>query len=213
MTDKIKKNKFDKAWLDRQRNDIHVKNARIHGFRSRAAYKLIEIEEQDKIFANAKLIVDLGCAPGSWSQVALSNVAAAGKVIGVDLLDIEPLYQLDFIQGDFTEDAVLKQLIELLNHQPADLILSDMSPNLSGIKMVDQSKLSYLVELVLDFAEHHLREGGTCVIKVFHGGEFDSLVKLARTLFQQVHIRKPDASRSKSSEIYLVCKNKNATIK
>lgn len=204
-TSKIKKNKSIKAWLHQHVNDAYVNQAQKDGYRSRAAYKLLAIAEQDNLFQGVRTVVDLGCAPGSWSQVSLAKVA---RVIGVDLLPIAALARLQFIQGDFTTEATLKQLLELIGSQPVDLLLSDMSPNLSGIKDVDQARSAYLTELVLDFAREHLRAEGNCLIKAFHGGEFDQLVQQARKLFTQVVIRKPLASRSGSSEIYLLCKRK-----
>lgn len=208
MDEKKKKNRFVKAWIHEHINDAYVNQAQKSGFRSRAAYKLLEIDEQDNIFHNVKTIVDLGCAPGSWAQVALDKVGSNGKVVGVDLLEIQPLHRLEFIQGDFTADNTLHKLLQAINYNKVDLIISDMAPNLSGIKDVDQAKIAYLVELVLDFAKDYLKPGGNCLIKVFHGGEFANLVKHARELFTQVLTRKPGASKSKSSEIYLLCKHK-----
>lgn len=208
MTEKVKKNKTIKAWVHRQLNDVYVKDAKKDGMRSRAAYKLIEIDEQDKIFHNVKRVVDLGCAPGSWSQVSINKVGETGKVVGVDLLEIHPMYKLEFIQGDFTEQETLDKLLSAIDHKEVDLVISDMSPNLSGIKNVDQARSAYLVELVLEFCRDYLKKNGNCLIKVFQGSEFENLVKTARELFAQVVIRKPDASRSSSSETYLLCKNK-----
>ena len=208
MDEKKKKNRFVKAWIHEHINDTYVNQAQKSGYRSRAAFKLLEIDEQDKIFHNVKTVVDLGCAPGSWSQVAISKVGEKGKVVGVDLLDIDPIHRLEFIQGDFTSETTLNQLLEAINHKEVDLVISDMAPNLSGIRNVDQARIAYLVELVLDFARDYLKVGGHCLIKVFHGGEFDKLVKEARELFTQVIIRKPEASKSKSSETYLLCKHK-----
>ncbi len=204
-----KKNKVVKAWVTRQKNDIYVKDSHRDGYRSRAAYKLKEfIVENDNLFHKVNTVVDLGCAPGSWSQVAIENIGEHGTIVGVDLLEIHPLHRLKFIQGDFTEDSTLKELLEAINHKLVDLVISDMSPNLSGIKGVDQARGAYLVELVLDFCTHHLKTGGDCLIKVFHGSEFDNLVKQSREVFQRVSIVKPKASRSDSSETYLLCKTK-----
>ncbi len=208
MDDKKKKNRFVKAWIHEHINDTYVNQAQKSGYRSRAAFKLLEIDEQDKLFHNVKTVVDLGCAPGSWSQVAISKVGERGKVVGVDLLEIDPIHRLEFIQGDFTSETTLNQLLEAINHKEVDLVISDMAPNLSGIRDVDQARIAYLVELVLDFSRNYLKVGGHCLIKVFHGGEFDKLVKEARELFTQVIIRKPGASKSKSSETYLLCKQK-----
>lgn len=210
--EKTKKNKSVRAWVNQHVTDHYVHMAKSDGFRSRAAYKLAEIDDEVGLFHNVRTVVDLGCAPGSWSQYAAKKIGNNGKVIGVDLLDVDPIGHLHFIHGDFTHDEVLAELVNLLNNAPVDLIISDMAPNLSGIRGVDQSRGAYLIELVLDFAKEHLKPGGNCLIKIFHGGEFDSLVKLARTMFTQVVIRKPKASRSASSETYLLCKNKKTEL-
>lgn len=208
MTDKNKKNRVVKAWVHQHVNDTYVNQAQKDGYRSRAAYKLLEIDKEDGIFHNVKVVVDLGCAPGSWSQVALNKVGSSGKVIGVDLLEIDPISRLNFIHGDFTEQTTLDKLLQAIDNKEVDLVISDMAPNLSGIKNVDQARSAYLVELALDFSRGYLKAGGHCLIKVFQGSEFDELVKLARNLFTQVLIRKPEASRSKSKEVYLLCKSK-----
>lgn len=206
--EKTKKNKLVKAWVNQHVNDCYVQLAKKDGYRSRAAYKLLEIDEIDNLFSKVKLVIDLGCVPGSWSQVALKKVGEHGMVIGVDILEMVPIPRVRFIQGDFTEIETFNELIKEINNEKVDLILSDMSPNLSGIKSVDQAKLAYLVELVLDFATKYLKTGGNCLIKVFNGLEFNNLIKLARKDFTDVIIRKPNSSRSKSSETYLLCKNK-----
>ena len=203
-----RKNKSDKAWLRTHVTNHYVNMAQKDGYRSRAAYKLLELDELDKLLCAGQMVVDLGCAPGSWSQVALQKVGDTGKVIGVDLLAIEPLHKLEFIHGDFTDDEILQQLLGKLNGKSADLVVSDMSPNLSGVKVVDQAKAAYLIELVLDFCDKHLKTGGDCLIKIFHGNEFDNMLKQARAMFERVLIRKPDSSRSRSSETYLLCKCK-----
>lgn len=212
QNNKVRKNKSIKAWVHQHINDSYVNQAQKDGFRSRAAYKLLEIEAHDKIFHNVKTIVDLGCAPGSWSQVALNLVGPQGIVIGVDLLEIESLHRLNFIHGDFTENATLDAVLSTLNGHEADLVISDMSPNLSGIKDVDQARSAYLVEIVLDFAKKHLKANGNTLIKVFYGSEFDNLLKVAREIFTQVIIKKPEASRKKSSEVYLLCKHKKPNV-
>lgn len=207
----MKKGIKDRAWINQHVNDHYVQLAKHEGYRSRAVYKLIEIDKQYNLLNDVKTIVDLGCAPGSWAQYVVNKVKGQSAVIGVDLLEIEAIHNLHFICGDFTDEVVLSQMVNFLGNDMVDLILSDMAPNLSGIRMVDQAKGSYLVELVLDFARQYLRVGGDCLIKVFHGGEFNSLVKLARALFTQVIITKPKASRSKSNEIYLLCRKKVQT--
>lgn len=204
-----KKNKSSRAWVNRQLNDTYVNMAQKAGYRSRAAYKLLEIDQEINLFNNnIKVVVDLGCSPGSWSQVASQKVGDNGFVIGVDLLEMTGIHNHHFIQGDFTTDEVLNEILSVLNGRQVDLLISDMAPNLSGVKGVDQARGAYLVELVLDFAEHYLKQNGNCLIKVFHGGEFDNLVKHAKTVFNQVVIKKPKASRQESSETYLLCKNK-----
>ncbi len=203
-----KKNKSDKAWLRTHVTNHYVHMAQKDGYRSRAAYKLLELDELDKLLCIGQTVIDLGCAPGSWSQVALQKVGETGKVIGVDLLVIEPLYRLEFIHGDFTDTEILNNLLIKLDGKPADLVLSDMSPNLSGVKGVDQARAAYLIELVLDFCDKYLKTGGDCLIKIFHGNEFDNMLKQARNMFERVLIRKPDSSRSRSSETYLLCKCK-----
>ena len=203
-----KKNKLVKAWVNQHVTDHYVHMAAKDNYRSRAAYKLIEIDEAINLFKNVRVVVDLGCAPGSWSQYAVKKVGNGGMVVGIDLLEMTPIYGVEFIQGDFTTEDILQKLITAINNKPVDLIISDMAPNLSGIRGVDQARGAYLIELVLDFSKEYLKIGGNCIIKVFHGGEFDSLVKLARSLYAQVVIHKPSASRSASSETYLLCKGK-----
>ena len=205
---KPKKNKSVKAWINRHVTDHYVHLASKDGYRSRAAYKLLEIDKEFEIFKQVKRVVDLGCAPGSWSQVACKLVGGGSVVVGVDLLATPAIAGLHFIQGDFTSDSTLATLIQAIDNQPVDLVISDMSPNLSGIKGVDQVRLAYLATLVLDFAKDYLKSGGTCLIKVFHGSEFDALIKNMRELFGRVVTIKPDASRSESSEVYLLGLNK-----
>ncbi len=199
------KNRFVKAWMHQHINDHFVKSAANDGYRSRAAYKLLEIDQKFDLFKNVTRVVDLGCAPGSWSQVISKKVGNRGGItVGVDLLEMEPVRGLHFIQGDFTHDEVLESLISAIGAHVVDLVVCDMAPNLSGVKGVDQARGAYLIELAIDFAANYLIAGGNCVIKVFNGGEFDNLVKLMRNLFTQVTVYKPSASRSKSSETYLI---------
>ncbi len=206
--DKVKKNKLVKAWVNQHLNDHYVHLAQKDGYRSRAAYKLLEIDEAHKIFDYVTRVVDLGCSPGSWSQVSTKKVGSNGLVVGVDLLPTEPINGANLIQGDFTDNQILDILVLALDGKEVDLVISDMAPNLSGIKNVDQARQSLLVELVLDFAKNYLKFGGNCVIKVFNGSEFNKLMDEARQLFNQVLVYKPNASRSKSSETYLLCKGK-----
>ncbi|MCE3267992.1 MAG: rRNA methyltransferase [Burkholderiales bacterium] len=206
------KNRFVKAWIHEHVNNHYVKSAVLDGYRSRAAYKLLEIDQKFDLFKNVKKVVDLGCAPGSWSQVILQKIGSHGVAVGVDLLETIPIKGLHFIKGDFTENEVLAKLVDAIGDKVVDLVVSDMSPNLSGVRGVDQARGAYLIELVLEFAKDYLITGGKCIIKVFHGGEFDNLVKNMRELFEQVVIFKPDASRSKSSETYLLGLNKHKLV-
>jgi 23S rRNA (uridine2552-2'-O)-methyltransferase len=204
------KNKFVRAWIHQHINDHYVKSATNAGYRSRAAYKLIEIDQKYDLFKNVTRTVDLGCAPGSWSQVIRRKISPGGVIVGVDLLEIEPIHGLTFIQGDFTTDEVLAELINAIGGKVVDLVVSDMAPNLSGVRGVDQARGAYLIELVLDFAKNYLATGGKCLIKIFHGGEFSNLQTHMRELFNQVVVFKPSASRSKSSETYLLGIGKKA---
>lgn len=200
-----KKNKLVKSWVKRHVSDHYVHLAKKDGYRSRASYKLLELDKKFNLFKNVKTVVDLGCAPGSWSQVLCQKFKAPDNiVIGLDLLPIEAIDGLTFIQGDFTENAVLDELLLALKSRSIDLILSDMSPNLSGVKVVDQSRSAYLVELVLELARVNLKVYGNCAIKVFQGAEFATIVKTMREIFTEVISYKPDASRSESSEVYLL---------
>ena len=202
-----KKNKVVRAWVDRQINDHYVQMSHKDGYRSRAAYKLLEIDKNIGMFQKAHCVVDLGCAPGSWLQVVKNKIGVDGLIVGVDLLEMEPIAGVTTIMGDFTESDTLSRLVSALDGRVVDLVLSDMSTNLSGIKMVDQARGAHLVELALEFAKQHLKVGGVSVIKIFHGGEFARLVKLAKTVFTGVDVYKPDASRGESCEVYLICKN------
>ena len=205
------KNKLNKSWVNRHVNDHFVHLANKNGYRSRAAYKLLEFEDEYNLFKNVNVVVDLGCAPGSWSQVAikcLKKTSNHSLLIGVDLLNTKPIDGLTFICGDFSSEDIINQLVESLGGHKPDLIISDIAPEFSGVKSVDQVKSAYLVELVLDFAQNYLKIGGNLLVKIFHGSEFENLVKLARSIFTQVLIKKPQASRTESAEIYLLCKSK-----
>ena len=192
-------------------NDPYVKRASVEGMRSRAAYKLQQINEKDKLIKPGMLVVDLGAAPGGWSQVAGRIVAPAGRVIAIDLLEMAGLPGVTFIQGDFSEDAGLAALERELAGKPVDLVLSDMAPNISGIALSDQSRLMGLVELALDFSTKHLKPQGNFLVKVFHGAGFDDFVTAMRAVFAQVQTRKPDASRKGSREVYLLGKGLKST--
>ena len=205
----VGKSKSSRRWLDRHFKDEFVKRAQKEGYRSRAAYKLLEIQERDRILKPGQTVVDLGAAPGGWCQVAKRIVGTKGKVIGLDILSMEPIEDVDFIQGDFREEGPLQQLTELLDDRPVDLVISDMAPNVSGMAAVDQPRSIYLCELALEFAKQVLRPGGGMVVKVFQGEGFDQYLKEVRGCFGKVVSRKPKASRSNSREVYLVAGNYN----
>lgn len=200
----MKRTKTSKAWMQEHVTDPYVQRAKSEGFRSRAAYKLIEIDERDHLLRFGMVVVDLGAAPGSWSQVAARRVGVAGKVFALDLLPVEPLGGVEIIQGDFQEDAVLAELEARLAGQPVDVVLSDMAPNMSGIDTADQARSIYLGELALDFADRHLKIGGSFLIKVFQGSGFMEYRGEVARRFETLHVRKPKASRDRSSEVYLL---------
>ena len=185
-------------------NDAFVKRANKEGYRARAAYKLMEIDDRDKLIKPGMTIVDLGATPGSWSQVAMERLKHNGRVFALDLLEMHPIPGVVFLQGDFTEESVLKQFEALLGNQPVDLVISDMAPNMSGISTIDQAKVAYLSELALDFSIQWLKPGGSFLVKVFIGEGFDDIVRAMREHFQTVVTRKPKASRDRSSEVYLL---------
>jgi 23S rRNA (uridine2552-2'-O)-methyltransferase len=199
-----------KAWMQEHVNDPFVRRAQAEGMRSRAAYKLEQLAGRDKLLKPGMVVVDLGAAPGGWSQVAARAVGGSGLVVGVDLLDMAPLPGVRFLRGDFGDDAVLNTLLELLGGRGVDLVLSDMAPNISGVASVDQARSIGLAELAMDFALKHLKPQGNFLVKVFQGEGFDALVAAMRRRFVQVLIRKPEASRSRSSEVYLVGKGLKA---
>lgn len=190
--------------------DPYVRKAQAEGMRSRAAYKLQQLAERDNLLKPGMVVVDLGAAPGGWSQIAGRIVGPEGRVVGVDLLEMLPLPGVRFVQGDFGEDAVLAEVEAFLEGRPVDLVLSDMAPNISGVASVDQARSIGLAELALDFAVNHLKPQGNFLVKVFQGSGFEQLVAELRRNFVQVMIRKPEASRSRSSEVYLVGKGLKA---
>lgn len=185
-------------------NDEFVKRAQKEGYRARAAYKLIEIDDKDKLIKPGMTIVDLGSSPGSWSQVAVQRLKGQGKIIALDILDMTGIAGVTFIQGDFREEVVLKQLQEAINNKSVDLVIADMAPNISGVKDVDQAGAAYLTELALEFSSEWLKPGGNFLVKVFIGSGFDEIVKTMRLRFDKVVTRKPKASRDRSSEVYLL---------
>jgi 23S rRNA (uridine2552-2'-O)-methyltransferase len=189
-------------------NDPYVKLAQQKGLRSRSAYKLLELQDKYHLIRAGMTVVDLGAAPGGWCQLAQSLVGETGVVIGLDILAMEPLHGVQFIQGDFTEDEPLHELEEILGGKTVDLVLSDMAPNMSGMATIDQAKAMYLAELALDFVKSHLKPGGDFVVKLFQGEGFDSYVREVRSLFRKVQVRKPKASRPRSREVYLLARDR-----
>jgi len=200
----MKRRPTSKAWMHEHVSDEYVKKAQREGYRARSAYKLIEIDDKDHLIKPGMTIVDLGAAPGSWSQVAVQRLKGNGLVIALDLLDMQPLAGVEFIQGDFREDEILLQLENKLAERQVDLVIADMAPNISGISVVDQSKAAYLTELALEFSIKWLKPGGHFLVKVFAGSGFDEIVKNMRDHFEKVATRKPKASRDRSSEVYLL---------
>ena len=201
-----KRTKSSGAWLNEHVHDPYVKLAQKQGYRARAAFKLLEINEKDKLIQSDTVLADLGSAPGSWSQVATELIGPRGRVIAMDILPMDPVPRVEFIQGDFREDEVLQQLVDLLNGQKLDLVISDIAPNMSGNTVTDQARSFYLCELAYDFAINHLKPGGHFLIKVFQGAGYQEYVKVLRESFAQVVVRKPKASRDRSNEIYLLAR-------
>jgi 23S rRNA (uridine2552-2'-O)-methyltransferase len=194
------------AWLQEHVNDPYVKQAQRDGYRSRSSYKLIQLNERDRLIRPGMLIVDLGSAPGGWSQVATRLAGEQARVVATDILPMDPLKNVDFIQGDFTAEAVLNQVLERLGGRKPHLVICDIAPNISGVDSADQASSMYLVELALDFARQALEPKGDFVVKVFQGAGADAYIKDVRTSFDKVFIRKPAASRPRSREVYLVAK-------
>ncbi|QIK38489.1 RlmE family RNA methyltransferase [Caldichromatium japonicum] len=195
-----------RRWLERHFNDPYVKRVRADGYRSRAAYKLLEIQAKDAILRSGMRVVDLGAAPGSWSQVARTYLGPQGQIVALDRLRMEPLEGVTILQGDFREEAVWSDLYAVLGEMPVDLVLSDMAPNITGMAVVDQARALGLAELALEFARAHLKTGGALVVKVFQGAGFDAYLRELRASFDQVAVRKPQSSRSESRETFLVAK-------
>ena len=199
-----KKKSSSKAWLKEHRDDEYVQRAQRDGYRSRACYKLLEIQEKDRLIVPEMTVLDLGSAPGGWSQVAVELVGHDGSVIASDILPMDSLAGVEFIEGDFTEDAVFEQILATLGGQAADVVISDMAPNLSGMSAVDQPRSMYLVELALDMARSVLAPGGSFVSKVFQGEGFDGFFRDLQSSFSRVVTRKPKSSRARSKEVYIV---------
>jgi len=199
--------KSSRRWLKEHFSDYYVKQAQQENFRSRAIYKLLELQERDKLFKPSMKVIDLGAAPGGWSQLLVKLVAPAGQVYALDILPMEPIPGVEFIQGDFHDVAVLEQLLHCLGDDKADWVVSDMAPNLSGIESVDQPRSIVLGELALELAIRTLREQGGLLVKLFQGAGFDALLVEIKHHFQKVVIRKPKASRSRSNEVYVLARN------
>ena len=201
---KDKRSASSKRWLEEHVNDKYVKEANKRGLRSRAYFKIEELQKKDKLMQAGNTVVDLGAAPGGWSQYAADYVGEKGTVIACDILPMDPLAGVDFLQGDFREESVLNALLDRIDGQNVDLVMSDMAPNLSGNDAIDQSGSMYLVELALDMCRQVLSKNGKFVVKVFQGEGFDQFVKDCRNAFTSVKIRKPESSRARSREVYLV---------
>ena len=207
------RSKSSQRWLQEHFNDPFVKKAQAEGLRSRAAYKLEELVERDRLLKPGMTVVDLGAAPGGWSQWVRQALGDGGRVIALDILDMPPLAGVEFIHGDFREDAVLSQLESTLAGASVDLVLSDMAPDKSGVTAVDQPRAMYLAELAMVFADRHLRPGGDFLIKLFHGAGFDDYVRELRRRYAKVVVRKPAASRQRSPEVYALAQGKLARMK
>lgn len=204
----MKRSKTSKAWMNEHVNDPFVKKAKQEGYRSRAAYKLAEVDDKDHLLRPGMTIVDLGAAPGGWSQLAAQKLGGKGRVIALDVLEMVGLPGVLFIQGDFREDAVLEQLVKELHDKQVDLVISDMAPNMSGVGMADQARSMHLAELALEFAVAWLKPGGSFLVKVFQGTGFQEYLNEMRHHFKNVVTRKPKASRDRSSEVYLLGKDR-----
>ena len=196
--------KTSASWMKEHFDDPYVKQSWQDGYRSRASYKLLALDEKDKLFRSGMTVIDLGAAPGGWSQVAAERVGDKGVVIASDILEMDALAGVDFIQGDFTEEPVLNGILDRLQNRPVDLVMSDMAPNMSGMAAIDQPQAMYLVELALELARETLSPGGRFLAKVFQGEGFDDYLKALRNDFQRVVTRKPEASRARSREVYLL---------
>ncbi|MFT3757700.1 RlmE family RNA methyltransferase [Thauera sp.] len=202
----MKKNKTSRAWVHDHVNDPYVQRAQAEGYRARAAYKLLEVDERDHLLKPGAVVVDLGSTPGSWCQVAVKRCGPKGRVFALDILPMEVVPGVDFLHGDFTEDAVLEALEARLEGAKVDVVLSDMAPNLTGVAAVDQARSIHLCELALDFAVRHLKPGGQFLVKVFQGEGFMDYRKQMEAAFLTVQVRKPKASRDRSAEVYLLAK-------
>lgn len=206
MDGNVAKSKSSRRWLKEHENDPFVQRARQAGYRSRAVYKFLEINDKDRLVKPGMTVVDLGAAPGGWSQVVAGMVGPKGRVIAMDILPMEPLANVAFLQGDFREQEVLDQLLAMIGDHGVDLVISDMAPNVSGMEAVDQPRAMYLAELALDMARQVLNPGGDVLVKVFQGVGFDEYLRDMRACFATVITRKPKASRPRSKEVYLLAR-------
>ncbi len=200
----VARSKSSAGWLKEHFNDQYVQQSQQDGYRSRASYKLREIAEKDKLFRPGMTVVDLGAAPGGWTQVAGEMIGGNGRVVASDILPMDPIADVAFVLGDFTEDAVLADILEAIGSDKVDMVISDMAPNMSGVKASDQPRAMYLLELALDLSRQVLRPGGSFLVKIFHGEGFDDYLKDMRSCFGSVVTRKPGASRARSRETYLL---------
>jgi len=200
----VKRQAKSRVWHQRHVNDFYVQQSVEQGYRSRSAYKLMEIDDRDRLLKPGTALVDLGCAPGGWCQVALERMKGQGRIVGIDLLEMVGLNGVDFLQGDFTEDSTLTELVSRLHGRKADLVLSDMAPNITGVIVSDQARIYTLAELALEFAAQWLQPDGVLLVKVFQGAGFEDYMKQMRAIFKTVVVRKPKASRDSSREVYLL---------
>jgi len=212
----LAKNKFSKDWVRQHLNDPYVRLAQQKGYRARAAFKLLELVEAENLLKPGDVVVDLGASPGSWSQVVRERLIGPGGVlrgraVALDLLPMEPIANIEFIQGDFREESVLQQLESLLDGQAVDLVISDMAPNLSGVGVADAARMQHVCELALEFSRNHLKPEGALIVKAFHGSGFSQTVQDFKKVFSRVVERKPKASRDKSAETFLVAKGLKPT--
>ncbi|MGY8872877.1 23S rRNA (uridine(2552)-2'-O)-methyltransferase RlmE [Neptunomonas japonica] len=198
------RSKTSKAWLKEHFDDSYVKLAKEKGYRSRASFKLLDIQEKDNLFKKGMTVVDLGAAPGGWSQIAADLVGDNGRVVASDILPMDSLAGVEFVQGDFTEESVLNEILAVMDGELADLVISDMAPNMSGMNSIDQPAAMYLVELALEMAKDVLKPKGNFVAKVFQGEGFDQYLMDVRANFDRVVTRKPDSSRARSREVYII---------
>lgn len=200
------RSKSSDAWLKEHFDDAYVNLAKEQGYRSRACFKLLELDKKDKLLKSGMTVIDLGAAPGSWSQVVVEKIGEKGLLIASDILPMDTLANTEFVQGDFTEQAVLDEILEKLKSRPVDLVISDMAPNLSGMSSIDQPKAMYLVELAFDLAQQTLASNGDFLAKVFQGEGFDAFMAQIKPMFAKVVIRKPNASRARSKEVYVLAR-------